>query len=585
MIGAEINGLRLDLYEGSKVAINKAIGKIGDVSNRNGDFSIIFKAPLNPHNLVVLGNITTLSNHDNPVAFKRFNGRLTKGTLTISSGYFQVIASHIGKAEIEIRFLGGNSDWFERVSSANIAELDYSDIVHVWNVAGLILTWQPVRLPYVYIPFDNLKDNSFNNNNPRKDSFLLCVSSLYILQKIFAVSGLKVAGSILNDARVRNEMIASGAPLVIQELSEGTVNRTPTNQDINDAVSGDGPNFANWDLGDINPNFNGTIFTALSDHATLNFDFNVVVKFINTGGTPPSLMTIFLDYTGGADQEIAINLTQIGADAGTIWFVGSGSQEFTAVSEGDTVTISHFTNAVGMGGTQTQLIGGYGLNNSTLQITYEGDTTVDPGLFLPETNQGDFIKDIMFRNGYVSTFDAKSSTVTFNKFDELEGNKRRAPDWSQYIDHNNPPTFDFTEVLEGYSKRNIIGYKEDSDDIQLAIWRLSQRQGLGSAIIESDSDYVTGESTLYESPFAPTAQIWTWPYDVTNPSLANWLLPYVPLFSADGDVQSVESRILLFAGVVPVTSYNRGGETELRIRENEGGQTTTVTETGYGFFR
>jgi len=153
--------------------------------------------------------------------------------------------------------------------------------------------------------------------------------------------------------------------------------------------------------------------------------------------------------------------------------------------------------------------------------------------FLPVLNQADFVRDIMFRYGYVSQYDANSETVTFNKFDEVEFNKKNAVDWSKGVDLTIEPQTNFTEVLEGYNKRNNIGYSEDSDDIVLQLWRLTLKIGLGTAVIDIESDYLTGESDLYISPFSPTGQRLTFPFVLGDSSASNWVIPYMPMYDDD----------------------------------------------------
>ena len=112
MIKLIVEGEQLDLFKNEVFAISKAVSKIGDINLRHGDVSINFKVPATAKNNQIFRYLYNLNNN-NLGAFKRFEGVVLDGQSVVSVGYYQVLKTKPLKKEIELRFYGGNSDWFD----------------------------------------------------------------------------------------------------------------------------------------------------------------------------------------------------------------------------------------------------------------------------------------------------------------------------------------------------------------------------------------------------------------------------------------------------------------------------------------
>jgi hypothetical protein len=202
----------------------------------------------------------------------------------------------------------------------------------------------------------------------------------------------------------------------------------------------------------------------------------------------------------------------------------------------------------------------------------------DISVAVPEINQADFVKDVMFRHGVISQFNSTTKTLTLNKFQDLEQNKPFAVDFSSKIDLLKPPVFDFTKVLKSFKKTSKITYLKDDEDTLLKLFRSVYKRGLGDAVVELDNDNLSGEGVVYESVFAPTLQSWTFPSPVDgDDSLSNFYLPTAK-FNIPDNEKELEGRIYVKAGKISVTEFNKGGYTEINL------DGSAYSNVGYAFF-
>ena len=119
MIQMIINGQTLDLFKNEVFALSKAISKLGEFDLRHGDVSIKYKLPITNKNAAILGYVTNLNNH-NKTVFKRLEGELRQDeSVSYQVAYFQVLKINPRKS-IEVRFYGGNSEWFDLINDRDI---------------------------------------------------------------------------------------------------------------------------------------------------------------------------------------------------------------------------------------------------------------------------------------------------------------------------------------------------------------------------------------------------------------------------------------------------------------------------------
>ena len=175
MINLFVSGIQLDLFKSEVFAVSKAVSKLGEFNLRHGDVSINFNVPTTAKNISVFGHLSDLNNF-NKNAFRRFDGQLIEDESIISTGYFQVLKINPGASKIELRFYGGNSDWFNLIRKRDINgtylnteigsnkksySLQYLN--HKFESESIVDSWDYTG-GYFYFPVDNGKNSEKEDN-------------------------------------------------------------------------------------------------------------------------------------------------------------------------------------------------------------------------------------------------------------------------------------------------------------------------------------------------------------------------------------------------------------------------------------
>jgi hypothetical protein len=609
MIKMLVRGQQLDLFKEEVFAVSKAISKLGEFDLRHGDVSISYKIPTTNKNIATFGYLSNLNNY-NLDAFRRYEGQLIEDESIVSSGYFQVLKIDPNKS-IEIRFYGGNSDWFDLIrnrdinksylnqtSGTNQKSYSLASLNHKFDAATIQSSWSNED-GYFYFPVDDGKNSEKEDNILNITDFQCGVFQHTIVSEIFNSIGVKLQGSLFNDPLYYNTLINQPSDLTVYNTQNNykrftTVVGTPIGQTLTPI---------NYPNSDFDTQWNGHTFTAESDIDTLKFQIRIqtssgtfydygltelTVKYTINGVAQPDRVGVPL---GAYTQQVA------GIQYISYYDVNEETDPFLNVKIGDTFEfyLTNIDNLSPPGSDPVRMVESFYFENvgtvqSYIDYTIEGAITkFSVTDIVPEINQADFIKDMMFRHGVISQYNSITRTLTLNKFEDIQRNKHVAVDYSNKIDLLNPPVYDFTKVLSGFKKTSKINYSPDDNDTYLRLFRANYKRGLGDATIEIDNDNLSGEGVIYESIFSATIQGWTWAYDVSKND-ADFYLPIVQVFKSNGiteenpstnkyDLQDLNPRIFVKAGNIPVESINVGGYDEITLTDY--GVSSTV---GYAYF-
>lgn len=280
MIRFRIEGEYLDQFNKAEFALTKQISKIGEIDLRHGDFSTSFKVPLTANNIRILRYTTQLNNASNLNNFDRYNGFIERDGAVLSEGYYQVTGFNATKREAELRFFGGNSDWFDllkdRFINIPVDRYNLNDLKHKFNFQGVTSTFNNTD-NYVYFPFDNVKNDveGKGNGNVTINVFNLGVYSKKIFNRIFESIDIKLEGNLFNDSLFQYEIVP--AIKTLEPFREGdyslgftTSGGTTINKDTYTGIG--------FNTGVQDSQWNGSTFTASSDADSLRFKFALKVS-------------------------------------------------------------------------------------------------------------------------------------------------------------------------------------------------------------------------------------------------------------------------------------------------------------------
>jgi hypothetical protein len=607
MIKYRINGEYLDLFSDLKdFAITKQISKIGEIDSRHGDFSTAFKVPLTANNARILRYTPELNNNTDVGQFRRYDGQLVEDEAVISDGYYQVTKFSPTKKEVEIKFFGGNSDWFDllkdRYINDNTDNYNFDDLRHKFNFDGVTNSFNNTD-GYIYFPFDNVKNDiqGKGKGNITIDLFNVGVFVKDIFQKIFDSIDIKIKGTLFNDPQYYQEILPSN--ITLEDFKNGDYN-------LGFSTSGgaqipkDGSYIGiGYFTGNNDPQWNGNTLTANSDADNITFrlsfqtlrgkfyepNYGDIQVRVRKNGAADDIRT--LTVSSGYPKSVSgSGFGSVPSGEAKAFNYDEEVYSFGSVLQGDTFSfeVTNINNTApptdGFYFTQGSIFGISAYLNAGLTNAIN---EYDISLVIPRIKQTDFIKDIMIRYGVVSQYDIKTKTLTLNKFEDIDNNRVNAPDWTSKIDLSKQINVDFTKILSGYAKSSLFEYVNDSsNDSQIAAFNTVLPYNLGTGVINIDNDFLSDEKTVYKSPFAPTASI--------RPTDSNdgFYLPYMPIWQIDDEDDSgnirytnkdIEPRVLLSNGLTSVFSINQGGETTISIIDDSG-TPQDFTDIGYAFF-
>ena len=581
MIKYRINGEYLDLFSDLKdFAITKQISKIGEINSRHGDFSTAFKVPLTANNARILRYTSELNNNTNEGQFKRYNGQLIEDEAVISDGYYQVTKFSPTKKEVEVKFFGGNTDWFDLLKNRYINievtndENPYylTDFQHEFTSANVAASWDFSK-PYYYFFRDNGR-NTYQTKGTLLDyqeDFSVSFLEKSLFNRIFDSVGVKTQGTLFNDVSFNKTIVASVNDTRDTFLSDDRVTNVSIIPTVTEIVHEAAPTWTSvrFDAGDYNSQWNGTTFTAANSIGDLRFNFfvsiiaaqsvtGIKIRVLKNGSPTDYTMT---QQLGGSRRLFSFQLIETSVNI-------NDSFEFQFAYVGPVTGVTTFVK-----GNQFS-----GLEIKEAFIS----PLIDASKILPKIKQTDFIKDIMIRYGVISQYDIKTKTLTLNKFEDIDNNRVKAPNWTDKIDLSKEIDVDFTKILSKYGKRSVFDYKDNTkEDTDASIYKGSFGYNAGTGIIDVKNDFLSDENTIYTSVYAPTLNRYSLPKDS-----GRWYVPFLPTQKPSGEdssgnltfeAQDLEPR-LMYANTLDVSDINNQGYTQVEI------DSVLYDEIGYAYF-
>ncbi len=365
---------------------------------------------------------------------------------------------------------------------------------------------------------------------------------------------------MFNDPLYKSTIVNKPSDLSSFEFQNNVKRYTPTvSQSVPSIVTGnDELDFGsiNFPLSDNDPQWTGTKFTSSGDIGTFTlygrlvtdleltwFNVNnasIRVRVLVNSVPVGNIVTVTPDASLSDGNSLSFSEYEFIFDGGT----------YPSILENDVVEIQYLTNTNVNQFEPTLLqVGRYSYLESYLG--YEIDEAVVPfdiNSAVPKIKQSDFVKDIMFRLGAISRYDAKKRIVYFDKFQDVEKNKNKALDFTNKVDLSKDIEIDFNKLVSNYNKRSLIKYKEDDKDFELVAFKSVTKNGLGDAVIEIDNDNLTDEGTIFESQYAATFQKITWS--------DNFYVPYIPVYNSDGSVNDLKPRVLVTSPMLPPSVFS-----------------------------
>lgn len=245
-----INGQRLDLFDDVDINITYSVQDIENPTNRQSNFSRTIQIPSTTSNDNIFGSIYLFNTW-----VVDFDPSIKADCLILQSGnqVFEGVAQLLAIKQnesgrtYEIGLYGETANLFKTIGDAELTDLDFSDLNHVWDSTNIEDSWtfsETADGTGYYYPFIDYGQN-FERQNTPPASFFYTVEDFYpaiylkeYVDRIFEAAGFTYESGFLNGANgsVFKQLIVpygvSGVPYITNEQALGNLYWVRLNADL-----------------------------------------------------------------------------------------------------------------------------------------------------------------------------------------------------------------------------------------------------------------------------------------------------------------------------------------------------------------
>lgn len=509
MIQVTIDDIIVDLLPGEVVAITKQVDDLGELKDRQSDFTNKIKLPPTANNRKLYDHADIIGSQSVKPYRRLTASIIDHGVPTMANGYA------ILDGDYQATLYAATVDFFARLEGLTLRDLDLSDMDHAWTLAKVTASFaHTYTTGYIYPIIDY--NGMPNTRDIDVREILPAVFARTIWDRIHSEAGYTWTGDLLTSGRFLQLIL----PFIPGPGAHGDNNISPR---VNVGVSLSSPlsismgaSVVVWQnvVSSATPaNYNNSngVFTFI-DKVTVRFDFDISLQNTTGGG----IDVIISSSTTGAIEQVTVpastTLPHTFSWTGTFEEAEAIHFEIEATNFGVDLLSGSGVEAVFISGSP----GGIAFGAANNYISMAG--------IVPEMKQKDFVKAIWQMFSLVPTPDPVTNNIHYNWRGDLTENIKDARDWSAKIDMKSVSV----EYRHGdYGQINWLKYKEDDDDIG----------ELGNGSFTVDDQTLEQERDIIELPFAATRMV---------TRLAGDLVPYIDAIDAGGDFENeVEPRILV----------------------------------------
>jgi len=495
-----INGQSLDLSDSTNIGITFSANNIGELQNRQSNFSNTFKVPITKRNSEIL-EWSHIQISSSQMPYRKNNVTyIQDGVELVAEGFAEVVGVDNGFYSLNV--YSGNFDFIDSIGNLTVGELFEDDIVYNWTLLNA-MNYRAGNDYFVYPLIDWRKDiDTYFASNGTIDvrQMLPCVMIKKMFDRLSQRVKFNLTGAYLR-SDVHDNMILSLnnfeklQPPVIrtsQQLTEidfpvgnGTI--SSGNQVSNIFVypifrnEGNNPEFA-W--GDYRPQtttigslkFSGT-YRAVWDigYKKINAgSFTVVSEIIDDLGAVLKTESKTYESSQSTDDNTEIrefyDLIPIDIETDVINF--SSARRYSIrltfnITQRNRTTFFSVYNFRRFAWFPTQTSSTLAVTTDVFERSLEftetkaigfGTPLNFPDLFTMKVK--DVLKDILNMRGIIIQTNNYTKTVQFNFFQDLKNNISNAIDWSSKLQTK---SISMGFKFGNYAKVNNMQFKEDSD--------------------------------------------------------------------------------------------------------------------------
>lgn len=560
-----INGKLIDLEPSEPIACTYQRNDIGDLKDRQADYTNEFNLPLTKNNQIILGNPEVLQTQS-VKAYRKNTARLLQDGIEIISNGVAIIGSSTIEGFVSVTVYSGIFDLFARLGDKTLKDVDFEDLSHIWSNAFAVSAKDNltgVVYPLIKTEVADISDSTWNIANQVPSVFVRTIFEKIINQAGYSISGnFFLTSQYQNmimpmlDTFERDEKWIKDRSALAGLSQEGFPDTVSVGSGSTGGEDGDKGGvgvgyYSSFDLRQFpltkdfgyyqifdQPQPGGALVVIetlrLSDGAKDNFKAPAwayqadVAMFLNID---IRLVMEITTPTGG-DCYIKFSARKSGIEVATSLF------ERNFVSGGEKVVPHNFGVQLAAGDTLTFFFefvksGGAGQPNvffywerSTVKFTpskaIPTDSILDIRSIILPIKQKDFLKSILQMFGISIQNDNYADVLRFATFNEIA--EKKPLDWSDKLDVSKE--IEVTYRFDNYAQKNIFKYGKNAKETEI---------GNGDFLIDDETLEV--DTIVVDIPFAGSIEGNLFPelFKVAD----------VPIINAAGVRQKVEPRLLM----------------------------------------
>lgn len=523
-----INGERCDLSDFTNIAVTKQANDIGELQNRQGDFTNTFKIPLTQKNLTICGLPNDIQSNSN-IPYSSLNVTYKQNGIDIlvnGRGYIDSVDS-----TINISAVSGNANLSDAIGDLTVGDLYENELID-WNLSNVVSGASNWCFPLIDWRVD---DNTFFDSDTVDPRFMLpCVKVSDIFDRLSTRIGMSFQGAYFdsvdhatmyltpsdferlktleqNKATFDNDGFSQQLHLTITTQTGYVINPMTNTFTSAEFTQGTIPQFT------PSVNKNGTlkctalIYTLRASTYWANIDRTLYLKYFIVNHTDSIVLTYYQTevVTSQVNQGGILNWT-VDIETPEMTFDSSKSYRvyFVAYPEGsspDPETLIVFIRNIE-----------YSFNE-TKSILY-GSQIPMQDVF--RTKVKDLLKDVLNLRCLTVQTDDYSGIISVEYFNQIRENT--PIDWTDKLHKGiNPISFTFGK----YARRNWFRFKENTN----------VPNEIADAFFDVDNANIEAEKDVVKFSFPVTEQ--TAKYNGIN-------IPKIKAINSDLEWQKPDYRII-----------------------------------------
>jgi hypothetical protein len=489
-----INGRRVDLGENTNIGLTFCANNIGELQNRQGNFTNTFKLPTSKTNKEIF-EWSHLQTSSSVMPYNKLKATYRQnGIEIISDGVAEIQSTDNNFFYINV--YSGNTDLLESIGDLTVGELYENDTIYNWNLTNNIAIRDKSRY-YIYPLIGWRKDVTFFTTSTIDVRHMLPCA---VMQELFFRLSQKIGYSFtgnylkssdhLNMVLTPNEFTIPSSDAVKtsqQLLTQGTTGGTAISSGTSISYVNYYPNFRNEN--NVNEFIYGDFRPSVNKVGKLKFSGEYQIKWIaSENKSNENTKDCFLNlniidessniiygpiksgpYTFKKNTNIS-DLIIIDFETPELTFLAGKQYKVNIKAEIQQKNVATLFNLYEYKIYNTFPIGYFSGPSKTDTLPHYLIFTPSPKIaFNTPINftkiftmkVKDVLKDILNLRAIIIQTNNYTKTISFNNFEDLKVNKSIANDWSNKIQNQNQMGFKFGN----YAKKNNFLFKLDSDKV------------------------------------------------------------------------------------------------------------------------